>query len=155
MFEGGAILRFHNIWLRDHCLCHHCRDPTTRQRSLDTASIPPRVAIFDIRVDDAGRALHLEWEEHDVNHTGWAAPSDGEQRIPARGHVSRFPVDWLVRHAYWRGGDGDGAAPLAAASSSVDPAPDASGRILWGRAHFGDPTAPLPARSFPTVRYDE
>lgn len=159
VLESGSVLRFHNVWLRDHCLCPHCRDPTTRQRLLDSVRIPPRLAVFDIGVEESGRELRLEWEAHDVNHDGWAAPREGDPRIPDVSHVSRFPLDWLIRHAYWvdsSTGTGQASAVLPTPDArTVDPAQDTRGRVLWGRAHFGSTAAPLHERSFPTARFTE
>ena len=35
-WQDGHVSEFHNTWLRDHCRCEKCIDPSTFQRSFDT-----------------------------------------------------------------------------------------------------------------------
>jgi hypothetical protein len=150
-FSDGSISRFHNIWLRDHCPCKSCRHPLTLQRTLDSSRIPAHVRAFDTRVETDGSELVVEWEDHDVNFEGWAAPRSDSDRIPSSGHTSRFPVSWLTRYAYW---SNPGEKAPVPPPSSIDPATDARSRVLWGRQHFGSTAAPFAQRAFPTVQFD-
>ncbi|OGM42893.1 trimethyllysine dioxygenase TmlH [Aspergillus bombycis] len=64
--------RFGRFWLRDNCQCSGCVHPDTRQRSVDTFSIPPDVAPNNITYE--GEIAKVEW-------------SDGHQGV--------YPVNWL------------------------------------------------------------
>ena len=149
VLSDESVLRFHTIWLRDHCLCRNCRDPITRQRLIDSTRIPPDLSIFSIGLEADGKVLRIEWSDHDVNFTGWAAPLSPSSRISSKGHISCFPIEWLLRHTYW------GSCGAVASASEIDPATDSRSRVLWRRAHFGDPADPITDRSFPTVRHDQ
>ena len=72
--------RFHAIWLRDNSLDEQTRDPINGQRLITLGDIPK-----DIRVDNAS----VEGEEIVCSF------STGEK-------VFRFPINWLIDHAYDR-----------------------------------------------------
>ncbi|KAI8926411.1 hypothetical protein BC831DRAFT_511713 [Entophlyctis helioformis] len=78
-FPDGKAAAFHGIWLRDHCRCSECFHEITKQRLVDTSSIP-----LDIRPSSAsiaaGSSLVVQW----------SGPS----------HTSVFPLAWLHDHAY-------------------------------------------------------
>lgn len=38
--ENNKTLKFHNIWLRDHCRCSFCYDHETFQRRLNVLDLP-------------------------------------------------------------------------------------------------------------------
>ncbi|KAG6910252.1 hypothetical protein DXG01_012063 [Tephrocybe rancida] len=71
--------RFHNIWLRDHCRCPECFHPVTKQRLLDTFSIPHD--ITPVRVDPKIEGLEVSWPSTDS-------------------HISLYPWSWLQRNSY-------------------------------------------------------
>ncbi|TPX36712.1 trimethyllysine dioxygenase [Synchytrium microbalum] len=78
-FTDGLETAFNMIWLRDHCRCPKCYHTVTKQRLVDTFSIPR-----DIRPS----TIHVENTEHVVinwNHDN---------------HTSTFPLSWLREHSY-------------------------------------------------------
>ncbi|KAE8372066.1 trimethyllysine dioxygenase TmlH [Aspergillus bertholletiae] len=70
-----ATSQFGRFWLRDNCQCSKCVHPDTRQRSVDTFSIPPNVTPKNITYE--GDIAKVQW-------------SDGHQGV--------YPVDWLKAH---------------------------------------------------------
>lgn len=50
-----------NIWLRDNCQCSSCIHNDTKQRLLDTFSIPENITTKNI--SQAGNAVNIEWED--------------------------------------------------------------------------------------------
>lgn len=71
--------RFHYIWLRDHCLCPECRDPSCFQKVIDLSDrtsppVPKSVELGD-------EQLIVTWNE-----------------TPP--HRSIFPIYWLLSYAY-------------------------------------------------------
>ncbi|KAI7862905.1 trimethyllysine dioxygenase [Spinellus fusiger] len=68
---------FHHFWLRDHCRCDQCFHPLTRQRIVDTFSIPKDIQPVSVESTESG--MHLVW---------------------ADGHKSTYPWDWLHTHSY-------------------------------------------------------
>ncbi|OWZ19666.1 Trimethyllysine dioxygenase [Phytophthora megakarya] len=83
-FEDGATAKFHKLWLRDHCRCERCMHPDTRQRQLDTASIPMDTPFHRLQVTDDGNVA--------IN---WDAPVRGTTCT-----ASEFDAQWLRDHAY-------------------------------------------------------
>jgi gamma-butyrobetaine dioxygenase len=71
--------RFHTLWLRDNCLCGSCREPSSFQKVIDLGLLPGPVAPKRTDLDD--EVLRIEWDE-------------------TPGHLSVFPVPWLLAHAY-------------------------------------------------------
>ncbi|ORZ31656.1 hypothetical protein BCR44DRAFT_35018 [Catenaria anguillulae PL171] len=67
----------HAIWLRDHCRCAACWHPITKQRLVDTATLPRDISVTSVKV--AGDAVHLTWSD---------------------GHTATFEKAWLAQHAY-------------------------------------------------------
>ncbi len=80
--NGGAITRYHALWLRDNVLDADTRDPGNGQRLIAMADLPADTTIKVARV--AGDSLQLTFGP------------DGKQ--------ASFGFDWLSQHAY------DGAA---------------------------------------------
>ncbi|KZP00626.1 Trimethyllysine dioxygenase [Calocera viscosa TUFC12733] len=72
--------RFHHIWLRDHCRCPECFHPITKQRMLDTFSIPRDIKPHTVEVTT--RNLRITW-------------SSGENK-----HTSEYPWSWLKDNSY-------------------------------------------------------
>ncbi|KAI8974125.1 trimethyllysine dioxygenase [Pilobolus umbonatus] len=68
---------FHHFWLRDHCRCESCYHPITRQRLVDTFSIPRD--IQPAAVDSSSDGLSVTWQD---------------------GHTSFYAWDWLHTHSY-------------------------------------------------------
>jgi trimethyllysine dioxygenase len=77
-FPDGAVSRFHGIWLRDHCRCPSCFHPVTKQRLVDTSTIPLGVkpAVMTVAQDK----LLITWD--------------------ADSHQSAVELDWLRAHSY-------------------------------------------------------
>ncbi|KAL0954688.1 hypothetical protein HGRIS_003639 [Hohenbuehelia grisea] len=71
-----TLSKFHNIWLRDHCRCPSCFHPITKQRLLNTFSIPPDIKPVSARPVQDG--LEVVWD----------------------GHTSLYPWSWLQTMSY-------------------------------------------------------
>lgn len=74
--RGERHADFHLRWLRHNC--DGDRHPTTRERTIESAELPDELGVADVAVDDG--VLRVTWA-HD-------------------GRVSRYPIVWLLRHAY-------------------------------------------------------
>jgi trimethyllysine dioxygenase len=68
---------FNHFWLRDHCRCEQCYHAVTRQRLVDTFSIPRD--IQPTAVDSTEEGLNIVWPD---------------------GHQSLYRWDWLHTHSY-------------------------------------------------------
>lgn len=68
---------YHHFWLRDHCKCAECYHPTTRQRLVDTFSIPRDIQPKAIESREDG--LAITWPD---------------------GHQSLYAWDWLYTNSY-------------------------------------------------------
>ncbi|KAI8066286.1 trimethyllysine dioxygenase [Gilbertella persicaria] len=68
---------YSHFWLRDHCHCEKCYHPITRQRLVDTFSIPRD--IQPVAVDSTQEGLSVSWPD---------------------GHQSVYAWDWLHTHSY-------------------------------------------------------
>lgn len=77
-WQGGGSENFHYVWLRDNCPCPRCLHPSG-QRLVDILGLPPDAAPRKVTLDEAGELL-IRWDPD--------------------GHESRYPADWLQRHAY-------------------------------------------------------
>src|SRR5262245_41753102 len=53
--DGRAGDRFSLLWLKDHCPSPHCLHPETRQRQIDTFSIPENIAAREVAIEESGR----------------------------------------------------------------------------------------------------
>ncbi|PYH88215.1 trimethyllysine dioxygenase TmlH [Aspergillus ellipticus CBS 707.79] len=67
--------RFGSLWLRDHCPCPKCVHPDTRQRIVDTFSIPED--IRPLNITRAQGIITINWSD---------------------GHASTYPIGWLIAH---------------------------------------------------------
>src|SRR5688572_31386094 len=110
-WHGGGSDPFHYVWLRDNCPCPECLHPSG-QRLVDILDLPADAAPRKVTLDEAG-ALLIRWD--------------------ADGHESRYPADWLRRHAY---------GPQARAARRRQP-------ILWEAR-----LKPLPEADWPAVSKD-
>lgn len=77
-WRGGGSEAFHYVWLRDNCPCARCLHPSG-QRLLDILDLPSDAVPRKVTLDEAG-ALLIRWDPD--------------------GHESRYPAEWLKRHAY-------------------------------------------------------
>jgi hypothetical protein len=74
--DGRAGDRFSLLWLKDHCPSPQCLHPDTKQRQIDTFSIPEDIAARTVALEENGRVLKIEWAGH--------------------AHVSRFDATFLA-----------------------------------------------------------
>ena len=74
--DGRAGDQFSLLWLKDHCPSPQCLHPETRQRQVDTFSIPENITARAVAVEENGRVLKIEWADH--------------------AHVSRFDATFLA-----------------------------------------------------------
>ena len=77
-WDGGALAKFDNIWLRDNCHCSECYYDATKQRLLNSCSIPDDIA--PIKVDSSPTKLKIVWNHEE--------------------HQSEYECRWLVIHSY-------------------------------------------------------
>lgn len=56
-FEGP----FNAVYLRDCCSCDRCVDPSTTQKTFETADIPPNIKPRSVERKDDG-CVHITWE---------------------------------------------------------------------------------------------
>uniref|UniRef100_M4BSJ9 trimethyllysine dioxygenase n=1 Tax=Hyaloperonospora arabidopsidis (strain Emoy2) TaxID=559515 RepID=M4BSJ9_HYAAE len=123
-FEDGATAKFHKLWLRDHCCCEHCRHPETRQRQVDTASIPMNLQFHRCEVTNAGGALVIDWDAS-VRGSNCTA--------------SKFNAEWLRTHAYaLEGGNAKDSATVPYPKSYRQPR--LTTKKLWAGDDFRLPT---------------
>ena len=71
--------RFHYLWLRDHCLCPKCYDPSSQQKMSNVEYLTPDSKPFSVQLQN--NQLLINWDE-------------------LSGHQSIFPISWLLDHAY-------------------------------------------------------
>lgn len=48
------------LWWRDHCQCHECHHEDTKQRQLDTFSLPEEIETMEVFIDD-NKQLVIFW----------------------------------------------------------------------------------------------
>ncbi|KAJ5679098.1 Trimethyllysine dioxygenase [Penicillium macrosclerotiorum] len=73
--DHGKFLQFGNIFLRENCQCPQCTHPDTKQRIVDTFSIPSDVKSD--RIVNSPTDVTIKWSD---------------------GHISSYPRDWLSSH---------------------------------------------------------
>lgn len=71
-FHDGASAKFHKLWLRDHCRCPQCLHPETRQRQLDTASIPLDPPLNNLSLTERGTVV-ISWTTDVVSVIAYGA----------------------------------------------------------------------------------
>ncbi|RIB26156.1 hypothetical protein C2G38_320289 [Gigaspora rosea] len=76
-WQDNQTSKFHNIWLRDHCKCSECYHQITKQRLLDTFSIPEDIKAISTSPGPEG--IEIKWNDE---------------------HKSFFKWGWLRRHSY-------------------------------------------------------
>ncbi|KAL1971232.1 hypothetical protein VTN77DRAFT_184 [Rasamsonia byssochlamydoides] len=75
--EPIGQLEYPSFWLRDNCQCSECIHPDTRQRIVDTFSIPPDVTAHNISYGSDTVGIH--WSD---------------------GHAGVYPYSWLSAHRF-------------------------------------------------------
>ncbi|RPB11561.1 Trimethyllysine dioxygenase [Morchella conica CCBAS932] len=76
-WEEGKTSHFQHLWIRDHCQCPECFHPDTKQRLLNTFSIPNHVRPESVEATETG--MQISWKN---------------------GHKSFFTWEWLHLHSY-------------------------------------------------------
>lgn len=64
------------FWLRDHCQSSQSLHPETKQRLINTFTIPADIAASSVALEENGRVLRIDWAKEN--------------------HVSRFDADYLA-----------------------------------------------------------
>lgn len=105
-WPSGKKGDFHPLWLRDHCRCPDCYHPVTKQRLLDTFSIPADVQPKEVVALPDG--LRIVWPDQ---------------------HTSLFPWTWLERQAYE---PKTRSRELTFQTSGLGHGSEASEKQLWG-----------------------
>lgn len=72
----GRSFDLHAMWLRDACVCEHCRNPSSHERLLDSAAISPEIEII----------------------TAVNEPVAWLQVVASDGHRIWIPAAWLAEH---------------------------------------------------------
>ncbi|KAL1958221.1 hypothetical protein VTO42DRAFT_4729 [Malbranchea cinnamomea] len=67
-----------SIWLRDNCQCRACIHPSTRQRAINTFSIPADIKPKNIQHKE--NSIEIEWDND--------------------GHKSVYTYEWLKNHTF-------------------------------------------------------
>jgi hypothetical protein len=98
--------RFHYVWLRDHCPCARCVDPHSRQKTHASSAVPlavrPRAARWLAMPEPT---LEIVWDRplaplaNPCFHEP-ALARQGSDAADRAGHVSRYPLSWLLNHSY-------------------------------------------------------
>ncbi|KAI5475421.1 trimethyllysine dioxygenase, partial [Pseudohyphozyma bogoriensis] len=81
-FPNGASSNFLNVWLRDHCREKRSYHPTTKQKLVDTASIPSDIRPDAVREVQGGIVVT------------WPTSSFEE------GYESFYPWSFLIKYSY-------------------------------------------------------
>lgn len=84
-WDDELSAKFHKKWLRDHCTCPICLHPDTRQRQVDTASIPADPQVTKLAVSPSSGGVAIEW-------------LGNVRGLPCQ--ASDFDPHWLRHHAY-------------------------------------------------------
>lgn len=94
-WQDGHVSEFHNTWLRDHCRCEKCIDPSTFQRSFDTLNIANEnlnnnSKMVSIHENNETNEIIIEWED--------SLDTKSSNNISCTSN--RFPSKWLRNHCY-------------------------------------------------------
>lgn len=117
VWPSGNTNRFYHMWLRDHCRCPQCFHQQTMQRLVDTFAIPKQIAPQNVQALPEG--LLIEWP--------------GETP-----HTTRFPWNWLHRHAYGVRAQNN-TNSLTFRSSGLGQASEGYSKVLWGSSIESSP----------------
>jgi trimethyllysine dioxygenase len=79
-WDDGNTSQFHSIWLRDNCHCAQCFYPATKQRLLNSATIPSNILPLSWKITNNGKSVVFVWNDKE--------------------HSSEYDGDWLYLHAY-------------------------------------------------------
>ncbi|KAF9885529.1 hypothetical protein FE257_012857 [Aspergillus nanangensis] len=60
--SSGSTQSFGTFWLRDNCQCERCIHPDTRQRIVDTFSIPTKVRPKGNGISYGNDGVHVRWK---------------------------------------------------------------------------------------------
>eukprot|EP00040_Diaphanoeca_grandis_P015674 m.80283 g.80283 ORF g.80283 m.80283 type:complete len:504 (+) comp25298_c0_seq2:209-1720(+) len=83
-WPDGHHSSFLNAWLRDHCRCSSCLNPSTHQRSFDSLKLP--MSVLDVQ------CTHVALDAEHLRLTIQLGPDH------ANTHICTFPLDWLKAH---------------------------------------------------------
>jgi len=118
--DGRAGDQFSLLWLKDHCPSPQCLHPETKQRQIDTFSIPEDIAARAVAIEENGRVLRIDWADH--------------------AHVSRFDATFLASvlpanrnvpgRVLWDGAAIESHVPTVAHDAVMDTADD-TGLKQW------------------------
>ncbi|MBV9622216.1 MAG: trimethyllysine dioxygenase [Gammaproteobacteria bacterium] len=64
--DGRAPTVLPLVWLRDNCQDAQSQHPETRQRLVDTFSIPADIRARAVALENEGQALRIDWAEGDL-----------------------------------------------------------------------------------------
>jgi trimethyllysine dioxygenase len=113
--DGRAGDRFSLLWLKDHCPSPHCLHPDTRQRQIDTFSIPEDIGARAVTIEENGRVLRIDWADD--------------------AHVSRFDATFLASvlpasqftpaRVLWNAAEIEAQVPTVAHDAVMDTGSDA------------------------------
>ncbi|WFD42640.1 trimethyllysine dioxygenase [Malassezia psittaci] len=104
-WPDGEKYAFHLLWLLDHCRCDKCYHPITKQRLVDTFSIPTECNPI-LYTSEEG--LHVEWSD---------------------AHRSFYPWSWLRRNQYKSPSSSD---KLTFRTSGIDDGSNSYTKHIWG-----------------------
>ncbi|CAM9258507.1 unnamed protein product [Choristocarpus tenellus] len=137
-WNDGHTSEFSARWLKDHCPGEV--NPITRQRQVDTYSIPDELRIKHAEVTEATKMVdHQDMGQQEVRVV-WEGAQGGEQDAP--GHVilegcgeSVYPLQWLREHCT--------SSTARSLRSDYESLGAASPRYTWGSNVFTRPDAPV------------
>jgi hypothetical protein len=64
-WKDGLSAKFHKKWLRDHCRCSVCFNHVTKQREIDTFSIPSNPVMKKLQVQQ--KSFVISWKDDVVS----------------------------------------------------------------------------------------
>ncbi|KAG5287516.1 trimethyllysine dioxygenase [Histoplasma capsulatum G186AR] len=112
---GGVTGKWPSLWLRDNCQCKKCIHPDTRQRLVDTFSIPGDIHPSTVRKLD--NYLEIEWAND--------------------GHTSTYSYSWLSEHHLKQRGESD-IVRFGAEKQSVSNDPNTYPTVLYDEVMLSD-----------------
>ncbi|EEQ83930.2 trimethyllysine dioxygenase [Blastomyces dermatitidis ER-3] len=106
---GGVTGKWPSLWLRDNCQCKKCIHPDTRQRLVDTFSIPADIQPSSVRKLD--NHLEIEWAND--------------------GHTSTYSYNWLSKHHLSQGSSELAAVKFGSERQFVSNDPNTYPTVLY------------------------